>query len=251
MNKDNILFTITGLLLGFIIGFMFANNANQRVIAGPSAQMSNPALPPNHPPINPGDAATTGDQGPAMADVQAAIKLAKDQPENFDAQIKTAEVFYQIQRFDEAIEYLKRANQLRPDAYEPLVNLGDVYFDSNRYEEAEKWYTEALKIKPDDVNARTDLGLTFFFRTPPDVDRAIKEYRASLQREPDHIQTLQNLTVALIKKGEAEQAREVLGKLEAKSPQNPSLAKLRSDLDRLRSSGNTQAASKSSVTVKP
>jgi len=251
MTKDNVLFVITGLLLGFIIGFMFANNANQRVSAMPGSETAqqNPALPPNHPPINPGQTAPV-DQGTAMADVQAAIKLAKDQPGNFDAQMKAAESFYQIQRFDEAIEYLKRANQIKPDAYEPLVNLGNVHFDSNRFEDAEKWYMEALKVKPDDINARTDLGLTFFFRTPPDIDRAIREYRTSLQRDPDHIQTLQNLTIALTKKGEARQARETLEKLESVSPQNPSLAKLRSDLDALGSMGSSQANSKSSVTVK-
>jgi tetratricopeptide (TPR) repeat protein len=250
MNKDNVLFAITGLLLGFIIGFMFANSANQRAIAGPAAQMTqNATLPPNHPPITPGEGGG-GDQSPAMADVQMAIKLAKDQPGNFDAQMKAAESYYQIQRFDEAIEYLKRANQIKPDAVETMVNLGNVYFDSGLYEDAERWYAAALKIKPDDVNARTDLGLTFFFRTPPDIDRAIKEYSTSLQQDPDHIQTLQNLTVALIKKGDAAQAQATLNKLEGVSPQNPALSKLRSDLDALRSAGNSQATSKSSVTVK-
>ena len=239
MNKENVLFSIVGLLLGFIVGFMFANSANQRgaVPQGPASMaQQTQGLPPDHPPINQGGAQQ---QGAAMADMQASIKLAKDQPDNFDAQMKAAEGFYQIQRFDEAIEYLKRANQLRPEAYEPLVALGNAYFDSSRYEEAEKWYTQALKQKPDDVNVRTDLGLTFFFRTPPDIDRAIKEYRASLERDPNHTQTLQNLTVALIKKGNAAEAQTTLDTLEKLNPQNPALAKLRTDLNALRSSGKS------------
>ena len=235
MTKDNVLFVITGLLLGFIIGFMFANTANQRVSAMPGAQVAqqNPALPPNHPPINPGDT-PPGDQGPAMADVQAALKLAKDQPGNFEAQMKAAESFYQIQRFDEAIEYLKRANQIKPDAYEPVVNLGNVYFDSGRYEDAEEWYTEALKIKPDDINVRTDLGLTFFLRTPPDIERAIKEYRASLERDPRHEQTLQNMVAALTRIGNVKEAEEMIARLGEVNPSNQALSKLRSDLDKLK-----------------
>jgi tetratricopeptide (TPR) repeat protein len=235
MTKDNILFVVIGVLLGFIIGFMFANNTNQRGLqpttTAAMGQQQNSQLPPDHPPI-----AQTGAQGQdGMMDVQAAIKLARDQPDNFDAQMKAAEAFYQIQRSDDALEYLNRAIKLKPDAYETIVILGNVNFDAGRYEEAEKWYTQALKIKPDNVNVRTDLGLTFFFRTPPDIDRAIKEYKASLELDPNHVQTLQNLTVAYTKKGDASQAQATLERLEKVAPTNQALTKLRTDIEALRS----------------
>ncbi|MBD0371414.1 MAG: tetratricopeptide repeat protein [Pyrinomonadaceae bacterium] len=250
MNKDNILFGIIGLLLGFIIGFMFANSANQRATAPSSAALTqqNPALPPDHPPIQNG-----ANQQAAMAEAEAAGKLAKDRPDNFEAQMKAAEAFYQIQRFDEAAEFLKRANQLQPQAYEPIVNLGNVYFDAERYEEAEKWYSQALKTRPDDINVRTDLGLTFLFRTPPDNDRAIKEFRASLERDPRHEQTLQNLTVALTHAGLAKEAEETLAKLQEVNPANASLSKLRSDIDALKSQSKPQgpASSPGQATTSP
>ena len=238
MSKDNILFSVIGVLLGFIIGFMFANSANQRGLqptaATASAGQQNSQLPPDHPPIT-----QTGAKADGMMDVQAAIKLAKDQPDNFDAQMKAAEGFYQIQRLDEAMEYLNRAIKLKPDSYETIVILGNVNFDAGRYEEAEKWYTQALKIKPDNVNVRTDLGLTFFFRTPPDIDRAIKEYKASLEIDPNHPQTLQNLTVAYTKKGDAAEAQSTLEKLEKVAPTNQALPKLRSDIEALRTGKKT------------
>lgn len=235
MKKDNILFGIIGILLGFIVGFMFANNANRGTLPGATATaaatQSNSKLPPDHPPIT----TTAPEQNPeVMADIQAAVKLAKDQPDNFDAQMKAAEAYYQIQRFDEATEYLKRANQLKPDAIEPIITLGDANFDAGKFEEAEKWYTQALKIQPGNVNVRTDLGLTFFFRTPQDVDRAIKEFKASLEIDPNHIQTLQNLTVAYTKKGDASAAQATLDKLMAVAPDNQAISKLRSDIEALK-----------------
>jgi tetratricopeptide (TPR) repeat protein len=238
MNKDNILFGIIGVLLGFIIGFMFANSANQRAAAPPSTALTqqNSQLPPDHPPIQNG-----ANQQAAMAEAQSAAKLAKDSPDNFEAQVKAAEAFYQLQRYDEAAQYLKRANQLQPQAYEPIVNLGNVYFDAERYEEAEKWYSEALKMKPDDVNVRTDLGLTFMFRTPPDNDRAIKEFRSSLENSPNHEQTLQNLTAALTRVGLAREAEETLAKLQSANPANAAISKLRSDIDELKSKSKTQS----------
>jgi tetratricopeptide (TPR) repeat protein len=248
MTKDNILFATVGILLGFIVGFMFANNANQRAMQPATAGIGqqNSQLPPDHPPIDKTGAAN--EQGSQMMDVQAAIKLAKDQPDNFDAQMKAAEGFYQIQRFDESLEYLKRANQIKPDAYEPLVLLGNVNFDAGSYEEAEKWYVQALKIKPNDVNVRTDLGLTFFFRTPADMDRAIKEFKASLETDPNHVQTLQNLTVAYTKKGDAAQAQATLEKLEKVAPDNQALPKLRSELEALRT-GKPQTPAAQPATV--
>src|SRR5206468_8641846 len=87
--------------------------------------------------------------------------------------------------------------------------------------------------KPDDVNVRTDLGLTFLLREPANLDRAITEFRASLERDPKHLQTLQNLTVALTRKGDAAQARSVLAKLEEVSPGNPALTSLRAEVEKL------------------
>ena len=233
MNKDNVLFAIIGLLVGLIVGFMFANSVNQRSSASTLAQTSQAAaLPPNHPPIT----SNTGQEaGPDMAAVQAAVKVARDQPDNFEAQTKVAEFYYQVQRYDDALQFLKRANQLRPEDYETIVQLGNVNFDATHYEEAERWYTAALQKKADDVNVRTDLGLTVMFREPADLDRAISEFRRSLERDPNHIQTLQNLTVAYTRKGDAVQAQATLNKLQEVGPNNPAIASLRSDLENLRS----------------
>ncbi|HEY0544902.1 MAG TPA: tetratricopeptide repeat protein [Pyrinomonadaceae bacterium] len=233
MNKENILFSVIGLLLGCIVGFVFANTINQRGYE-PGAQNSaskNPALPPDHPPVSSNGVA---DQGAPPAAVMEQIQQARNEPNNFDAQISAAQLYYQIGRFDEAIEFLLKANQLRPDDYATIVRLGDANFEAEHFEPAEKWYTAALTKTPDDADVRTDLGLTFFLRQPPDIERAVKEYRAVLERQPKHEKALQNLTVALIKKGDAKEAQTTLSQLEAVNPSNDALAKLRTDLQGLK-----------------
>jgi tetratricopeptide (TPR) repeat protein len=230
MKKENMLYIIIGALLGFILGFGFANTTNQRGYAaqttgGQAAQVA--GLPADHPPIE-GVAA-----GPNASTVEAAIKLASEQPENFDAQVKAAEIAYAAHRYNDAISLFQSANRLRPEQFDVFVGLGNTNFDAERFAEAEKWYTAALKQQPDNVNVRTDLGLTFFFREPRDIERAIKEYRASLAGDPNHIATLQNLTVALTAKGDLSEARASLSKLEAASPQSPALPRLRAELEKL------------------
>lgn len=231
MNKENILFGVVGLLLGLIIGFVFTNNVNQTgaaPLAAATSMQANSNIPAGHP-----DIGSNGKPKEITPEGQAAIDAAKQAPSDIDAQLKAAEVYYMLDRFDEAIVLLKAANKIQPDNREVLVHLGNANFDGEHWDEAEKWYTAALAKKNDDVNARTDLGLIFVFRDPPNYDRAITEFNKSLAIDPNHIQTLQNLTVAYSKKGEAAKARETLAKLESVDPKNAALNRLREDITKM------------------
>ena len=237
MTKENVLFSIIGLLLGLIIGFLATNSINQSGGSTPRPQATRTTtttpqgseMPPDHPTVPSNGVA---DPQQMQAAVTETIEKARQEPNNFEAQMQAAKLYYQINRFNDAIEFLLRANQLRPDSYEAVVMLGNTYFDAEKYKEAEQWYTAALIKNPDDINVRTDLGLTFLFREPPDIDRAIKEFRGSLQRDPRHEQTLQNLTVALTRKGDAKEAQATLDKLAEVNPGSQALPKLRSDLEK-------------------
>jgi tetratricopeptide (TPR) repeat protein len=234
MKKENILFGVIGLLGGLIIGFMFANSINQNAavpVAAADNIKSNSNLPAGHPDIGSGGKGTKGEMSP---DVSAAIEKAKQSPNDFDAQLKGAEAYYSAEKFDEAINLLKAANKLKPDDRDVLVHLGNANFDAEHYDEAEKWYTAALAKKPDDVDVRTDMGLTFVFRDPPNYDRAIQEFTKSLQTDPNHELTLQNLTVAYTKKGDAARAQATLTKLETVNPQNKSIEKLKEDIQKMK-----------------
>ena len=232
MNKENTLFAIVGLLVGLIIGFMFANNVNQKTasVAPAAAVKQNPNMPEGHPDIS-------GMSNPSKAvsdtQVQAAIEKAQKEPDNFEAQMKAAEVNYQTEAYDKAIEFLKQANKIKPEDYETIVNLGNATFDTGNYLEAEKWYASALAKKPEDENVRTDLGLTFIFRETPDYDRAIKEFEQVLAKNINHPQALQNLTVAYTKKGNVAKATETVNKLAEVDPTNVAVAKLREDIKKL------------------
>ena len=148
MTRDNLLFAIIGVLFGFIVGFLFASTMNQRYGPGASpAALSSGQMPADHPPLGAGGPAS----GNMQAEVTAQIDEARKQPKNFDAQVKAAELFYKIGRCDPAIEFLLKANQLKPDDYQTLVALGLVNLDAGHYEVAEKWYKAALQKKPDDL----------------------------------------------------------------------------------------------------
>jgi tetratricopeptide (TPR) repeat protein len=233
MNKENVLFSIVGVLVGFIVGFVFANTANRTGVAPQPAATAAAAqqvegLPPGHPAVDDSHMHPKVDE----AALTAAVKLADEQQDNFAAQSNAANLSAQASRYTDAVKFYTRANKLKPEDYETLVQLGNTLFDAEKLEEAEKWYAAALAKNPKDVNVRTDLGLTFLLREPAQYERAVAEFKRSLEVEPAHPQTLQNLTVAYTRKGDVASAEATLAKLKTAAPQSPALEQLRSGIDK-------------------
>jgi tetratricopeptide (TPR) repeat protein len=223
MNRENVLFSIIGIGFGLFFGFGFASWANMRAAAtlvGDGRPVQS-ALPSNG----------VADQQRLETAAQAAVNAARRNPSDYEAQMQAARASFQIERLDDVQEFLLLANTLKPDELEPVVALGNVHYDLGNYLAAEKWYTAALLKQPDDINVRTDLGLTFLLRTPPDNERALTEFRRSLEIDPRHEPTLQNMVVALTRKGDKAEARATLAKLESLNPKNPALSQLRTGID--------------------
>ena len=157
MSRDNLLFAIIGILLGFIVGFMFASSMSQKQTMQQQATAGSQSMPADHPPVG----AQNAPNPEAMRqEVTASLEKARNEPKNFDAQVKAAQLYYQIQRYDQSIEYLLKANQLRPTDYQTVVTLGLVNLDAGHYDVAEKWYRAALKMKSDDTMVLAGLAAT-------------------------------------------------------------------------------------------
>lgn len=231
MNKQNILYGIIGLLAGFIIGFFFANGINRNAARQPASsqtgisgnlQMQTSA--------DIKEAPNNGGGGAMMPEVTQTLKKAEDEPNNFEAQMQAGLMYLRIQNTEKAAEYFQRAVNARKDTFEDLTALGNAFFDIRNFEEAEKWYTLALEKNPDDVNVRTDLGSTFIERPQPDLNRAIKEYRTSLSKEPAHESTLYNLALAQMRNGDSQGAQETFNQLQNVNPNSPLIPKLKEKL---------------------
>ena len=195
MSRENLLFAIIGILLGFIVGFMFASSMSQKQA---SQQMAaSQGLPADHPPVAGGQNAP--DPQAMRAEVAGQLEKARKEPNNFDAQIKAAQLYYQIQRYDQAIEFLLKANTLKPTDYQTVVALAVTNLDAEHYDTAEKWYRAAMKMKSDDV------------------------------------MVLAGLADATLKKGDAKAAEDAIAKLEKVDPTAEDLPNFRTRLASLKS----------------
>ena len=227
MSRENVLFSLVGVGFGLFFGFLFVTWANHR--DAPPRTAKTPAATETGA-TNAQSSIVVADQQRAQAALADAVKRARANPQDFDAQMEAGGVAYKAEQLDDALEFFQKASDLKPAEVEPVVQLGNVNYDAGRYEAAEKFYTAALVKEPDNINVRTDLGLTFLLRQPPQYDRAIAEFRHSLEGDPRHEQTLQNLIVALTRKGDKAEARATLKRLQAVNPNNPVLPQLQSEL---------------------
>jgi tetratricopeptide (TPR) repeat protein len=76
---------------------------------------------------------------------------------------------------------------------ESRIQLGNLYFDAERYDQAIEWYAQALKLAPKNVDVSTDLGVSYYYSNQP--DKALAQFDQSLKLDPKHAKTILNVGV--------------------------------------------------------
>jgi tetratricopeptide (TPR) repeat protein len=152
MKAESIVFgvagTFFGLIVGWILGTQQAPGRPAGSVAAPAAQVASAATAPPA-------ARAALDEG----QVSALKGIAGEDPANVQSRIQ----------------------------------LGNLYFDAERYQEAIRWYDEAFKLDPKDVNVSTDLGVCYYYTDQ--ADRAVRQLEDSLRIDPRHTKTLLNLGI--------------------------------------------------------
>ncbi|HKY06292.1 MAG TPA: tetratricopeptide repeat protein [Blastocatellia bacterium] len=210
MNRNKYLFGLIGLALGFIVSFFWTQSYNKSTAVTMPASAGAQGGQPNQ-------------QG-MMADVSATLEKAKNNPKDFEAQVDAARTFFQIGRIPDAIEYLKRAYEVKPDDINVTANIGILYSEQKDYAEAEKWFRRAIEISPDESELYVELGATFIQREPAQPDKAVEELQRALRIDGKNSHALGHLIEAYLLKKDARLAEETLARLRETEPASPKIA---------------------------
>jgi tetratricopeptide (TPR) repeat protein len=154
MKSDAVAFGIAGVLFGLIAGWVIGSQQAGVRPAAPAAQTQAAAPAPA--------SAASGSTRAAVLD-------------------------------DTKVNALKNVADREKSNPTPRVELGNLYFDAERYDEAIKWYGEALTLAPDNVDVSTDLGVCYYYSNQP--DKALEQFDRSLKIDPKHAKTLLNLGI--------------------------------------------------------
>lgn len=153
MRTDNIVFAVAGVVFGLLAGWVIGTQQAAGRVPPPAAVQTAAAAAPA---ANPqGTRAAVLDQ----SQVTALQSVAEKEPNNVQSR----------------------------------VQLGNLYFDAERYDDAIKWYSEAVKLDPKDVNVSTDLGVCYYYTNQP--DKALAQLQHSLDIDPKHTKTLLNVGI--------------------------------------------------------
>ncbi len=132
--KNRIGFAILGLLIGSVCGFKWANYNfrqvaneanNAKILEATNNLKSNPA-------------------GQMPQQIVSAIKKARENPNDFDAQRQAAEFYMQVNKLDGALPFLQKSNELKPDDPGVMADLAAIYFEQKNLTEAVNWSRKAL-----------------------------------------------------------------------------------------------------------
>lgn len=210
MNKDHARFLISGILFGFLVGYLVAYGIHEprvKSIADPVPAAGNIGMTETQAPRGMPQAAGGGPPGGGSNEVMEQV-FAK-------------------------VGALKEAIQKNPKDTAALTQLANFYQDAGKFDQAVEYYRKALALKPDDVNPRTDMGICLREMGKP--DEAIAEFRRSIALDPKHWQTWLNLgIVSLYDKHDPAAAASAFGKVEELNPSYPDLQTLKDEVRKAR-----------------
>jgi tetratricopeptide (TPR) repeat protein len=96
-----------------------------------------------------------------------------------------------VNRYDSAIYYAKRAIEAAPKWRYPYVTLAFAYKTLNKTDSAIKYYQKSIDVSPENADAFVDMG--HYYYSLSKSDSAIANYERALQIEPNNIFASNNI----------------------------------------------------------
>ncbi|MBN8586848.1 MAG: tetratricopeptide repeat protein [Rhodothermia bacterium] len=145
--------------------------------------------------------------------LQKGIDLLREKLPNFpkmgEAMFSLGYALFLQGNFDEAIQWMEKANAQNSGVPERLNGLAQAYEAAGRpVHEAEKLYRKALEIQPALANIRTNLGR--LLETQGRLSEAIEAYKAAVAEDPWQTEANYNLGTLYFKQNNASEAEKYL-----------------------------------------
>lgn len=203
MNRNDALFLVIGLLVGFIGGYLMqdvmADRQPQRLVHGEAGVTASGAPMP------------TG--GPAGAAADPRLQQRMQEIQSLEARVRTD-----------------------PKDSDALLRLANLSFDVENWSLCVDMYERYLELQPASPDLLSDMGVCY--RGIGQLDKAIELFRRAQQMDPSHWPSRFNEAVVLgIDRRDFDAADSVIEDLRALQPDNPQVERLAEEIARQRSGG--------------
>ncbi len=202
MNKDQLQFLVSGVLFGFLVGYLIAYSVHEPRVVGRAAPV--PAA---------GNMGMSGGPagGPPAGMGGGAAPMNPHAQGGGEGNEQTMDMIF------EEVNALKEALAKDPKNLKALTRMANLYHDGAKFDQAVEFYQRVLEITPTDADIRTDMGICMREMGKP--DEAIAQFRKSLTYDAKHWQSWLNLgIVSLFDKDDVPTASEAFAKVEQLNP---------------------------------
>lgn len=213
MTKDNLLFAVFGIFIGFLGGYLFQEVMTLRQ---PPRQLPGQAAAGGF--VHPGGEAPTGGTagmppgGGAPGGMPGAAGAAGAAP------------MAQIQQLRDYVA----AN---PNDAEAVLALANLNFEIRNWGRARELYQQYLGLRPDDPDVMSDLGVAL--HNLGDHQGAIAQFHKAQAVSPQHWQSVFNEAIVLAFGLERyDEAGKALDRLRKMQPDNPEVSRLADEIER-------------------
>lgn len=173
MNRDNVLFTICGLLAGFIGGYFVAGGGPRGAApssAAPAAAEQTAA------------AGTGAASAETLQRIQSLEAAAAKEPQNLATQAELGNAYYDASEWARAAECYEKALPQRSSDANILTDLGSCYRNLGKFDRALELYERAQKADPKHAQSLLNTALVYTFdlknadKAQATLDRLKKEH---------------------------------------------------------------------------
>jgi uncharacterized protein HemY len=201
MSRDSIVYSTCAFLLGLIIGsFLLGPKLAKSKLAGSDAVVESAAsAPPAQTPSATVDGMPPGASAPGGP--MAAVR--------------------------QHLELLKKQIAANPKDFEALTQLANMYMDVGKFPQAIDYYSRALDVR-EEPSVRTDLGICY--KQSGQNEKARDAFARVASEQPDEWQAIYNLAIVDGELKRYDEARVELAKLKKMRPADPEVAKLENAL---------------------
>jgi cytochrome c-type biogenesis protein CcmH/NrfG len=156
MRADSIVFAVSGVLFGLIVGWIVGSQQAGRTaaVAAPVAAAA------------PAQAAPGGGGNPPMLDenqAKALQNVAAQDPKAAQPRVQLGNLYFDAERYTEAIKWYEEALALDPKDPNVSTDLGVAYYYTNQPDRAIKQFEQSLAADPRHTKTMLNMGIVKAF----------------------------------------------------------------------------------------
>ncbi len=174
MRTESIVFGISGVFFGFLVGWIMFGSQQSAGVAPPAAAASQ-------------QAASQTPQAPPVFDESRAAALkatAERNPSDAETRVQLGNLYFDAERYDEAVRWYDAALEVDPRNVNASTDLGIAYYYSNQPDRALAQFDRSLAIDPKHSKTLLNIGIVRAFGKQ-DLAGAEQAWQRVLDLAPD------------------------------------------------------------------